>query len=220
MNAVHPVIRVVSTVVLTGFLSLGNPADTGVIAVLLMLLYSVTSISHAASAWAMLKRLRWFFVSILVVYLWFTPGEPLFFPGIWMPTLEGAMEGGLRILSLAVVVLAVNLLLRTTAQEQLLDAVYRLAYPLRYLGIPHEKLAVRATLTLQFVPQVQQLLEGRSFRPRSVPEAGDAFAAIFRDMAARSEAAMCEFIEISAGEGPPPYQWLFPLLLVVALYWI
>jgi hypothetical protein len=164
--------------------------------------------------------MRWLFLSLLVIYFWFTPGQPLLFSS--GPTQEGIETGLLRISSLIMLVMAVSLLLQTTAREQLIAAIRWLAMPLQWAGIGTDRLAVRTVLTLEIVVEVQQLLkqhvpaeEGR----KPIARIGNAASGLFQGVIARAEQAPCQTIEIPDYGQPPAYQWIYPLTLG-AIFWL
>jgi len=117
---------------------------------------------HAATAIAMLKRLRWLFLSIFIVYLFFTPGVLLFSGVLWGPTEEGVLLGLSRIMVLVLIVAAVNVLLISTGQLEFFAAVHWCLRPLAWIGVPHERLAVRIALTLETVSTVREAFRNES----------------------------------------------------------
>lgn len=225
MMAIHPVIRVVSFFVLAGFLSLGDLNPLLLAAAVLVILYGIAGGVHLRPAMLMLRRMRWLFLSLVIIYFWFTPGEPplLLSPALsaWLPTLEGMEEGAIRIVSLIALVLAVNLLLQTTSREQLLSAIHWLARPLRLLGVSHDRLAVRMALVLEAVPKVQALAAQpvtATPQSRTVDRIGDAAAVLYRQVLVRAEDEICHAVEIPANGHPAAGQWLYPLAFGVALW--
>jgi len=105
----------------------------------------------------MLKRMKIFYFSILLIYLWFTPGEIIFslFEN-WSPTYEGLFQALERILALGLLVFAVETLLRLTPRNLLLTGLYYLAAPLVLLGLNRDQFIVRIMLTLDLVSSDQQ----------------------------------------------------------------
>ena len=155
----HPVIRIVSFVVMTAFLAQGRLA--AILLALAVLLALSLHLDGAAwhGAWRLLYRMRWLFLSIAVIYLWLTPGTPLI-PSLpsfaeWLPTVEGFWQGLLRSASLALMVTAASVLLAITPRDEILSALHWMLSPLRLLRFPHERFAVRAALSLEAVTQVQ-----------------------------------------------------------------
>lgn len=168
--------------------------------------------------------MRWLFLSLLILYLWFTPGQPLLPTFSSTPTLEGIEAGLLRIASLVLLALAASLLLQTTPREPLLAALYRLLTPLGWMGIKTERLAVRIALTLDAVTQTQHLLSERmrhehaSGSRNPITRIGAVSAGLFQEVIARAERAPCTTLSITEGERPPPAQWLIPFALCGTLW--
>ena len=225
MCDIHPVIRIVSFAVLTAFLALGGVADIAVGAALLIFLYASVEGRALQGAWRLLRRMRWLFLSLAIIYLWFTPGTPLI-PGdealaVWLPTVDGVRQGGLRIFSLALMAAAASLLLHVTSRDQILGALCWLMAPLGKMGFPHERLAVRAALTLEAVTRVQghvhAALAASREAAKPIARIGAVVATVFSIIMSEAEAASCMAVEFSAPYPPPIVQWGLPLLLFVMM---
>jgi len=223
----HPVIRIVSFVVLTAALSADG---TGALLAGAVVLAAVAARVDAA-AWTavalMLRRLRWLWLSLAIVYFWLTPGAPLLSdadPALaaWLPTIEGVAQGLLRIAALAEMAVAAALLLHLTSRDQLFAALYWLVAPLKWLGVERERLTVRVALTLAAVTTVQALV--RETTTASVHTAlprwrrwGDAVAASFNAVVLRAEQTPCDSIALPMQSAPPKWQWLVPLMLALVM---
>lgn len=214
----HPVIRLIALVLLC-FLVSGDNVPTLIMGLSLVAgFYVMTSLNYLYDAKQMLLKLRWFFVSITILFFWFTPGEALF--GIhsgWMPTKEGVSLGLSRIFSLVLIVLAVNLFLQTTPRKELISALIWLMRPLGALGVPHQRFAVRMTLTLEAVTSVQNLfqeeVQGKRHKQQAVggpmTKISARVANIYQRVIAKAESANCDLIEIPLPVAPPLYQWVY-----------
>lgn len=220
----HPVIRIASFLVAAAFLASGELPVMLVIAAGLV----VALIRLPTASWrtplALLRRLRWLLISLLVVYGWFTPGIALWPAlGAATPTQEGLSEGLLRGGALLLIALAAQLLMLATPRPQLLAALYWLARPLRMIGVSRERLAVRLALTLEAVPQLSavmtpalyQRLEGNA-ATRFGQIAARAFQGALDQAAQQAGSA----IDIVTALRPPLYQWLYPLSLGMLLAWL
>ncbi len=220
----HPAIRIVMLVVFAALLAQGGLPRLLLSFALLAILYGVVRTVGLAVLGRMLKRMRWLFVSLAVVYLWFTPGDPLFpVLGAASPTIDGLRSGALRVGLLIVLVTAVNLLLQSTSREQLLVGLYWLARPLQWLGFSRERLAVRMVLVLETVPHLQSLLRNRKsdlHGKSAVRLAGETAARYFETALEKAERAPCSTIEIPEGCRPPVYQWLYPMVLGVLVWFV
>jgi energy-coupling factor transport system permease protein len=218
----HPAIRIVSLIVLGSAMALSQGRAILFATALVLALYVATSTLHLAPAWRMLKRMRWLFLSIIVFYFWFTPGEPLVAAAsVWIPTVQGVVQGSMRIVALVTLVLAVNLLLQTTARPELLAGLLWITAPLCWLGVAHERLAVPLTLVLEAVPKVQALYGERSGEATGVrarlARLGDGVAALFARVLERAEQDELNPVEVLTAAHPPWYQWSVPFLIFAAM---
>src|SRR3569623_318256 len=124
----HPVIRLVSFMMLSLALAVG-----GWLHLLLGALVAAVLFARAgAAAWVtimpMMRRMRWLWLSLVVIYFWCTPGVAVVpVPdawAAWVPTVEGLALGALRIAALALMVVTAGLLLHFTPREQLFAALH------------------------------------------------------------------------------------------------
>ena len=100
---------------------------------------------------SLLRRTRWILFSLLLVYAYTTPGTALWAPfGVASPTREGLLDGLLQLGRLVSVLSGLAILLELLPQTQLISGLYSLAYPLRWLGLSRERIAVRLALTLEY----------------------------------------------------------------------
>ncbi len=173
--------------------------------------------------WPMIRRLRWFFLSILIIYLWMTPGRPLV-DGVdsgWMPTWEGVSGGFYRVAVLVVLVLGVQLLILFTERSQLVSAIYWLVFPLKVLGVSRERLAVRMALVMDVVAETQQLAgeaRGRYSGPLSSGERpANIVVDLIRNVVARADEQALLKVELSLDSAPPLWQWSLPLSLLLMM---
>lgn len=214
---IHPAIRIVLLCVFVASSASADAYDLVAGGGLLLVVYAWCR-APLRPAWVMLKRLRWFLMSILAVFLWLTPGvvpvwlQPL---GEWAPTVEGLRAGGLRVAALALIVAAVNLLLQTTPREQLLAGLYWLASALRSRDIG-ERFAVRALLIMDRVALLQQQMRERRERLRGQGRV----TARLRDLAIdvvgnvlnTAENEQLQIVVIDRPVAPPPVQWMLPVV--------
>lgn len=236
----HPVIRIAVFIVLAGALTLGNVNTLLLAAMTVALTYGMTAnaarfavnlplystLNPPYAALNMIRRMRWLFLSLFIIYGWFTPGSPLplTLPVsmlAWLPTMQGLEEAAVRIASLVIVVLAVHLLLHITSREELLGAILWWLKPLGYAGIAHERLAVRMALVLETVPKVQPLIHEAlaGHHQANLSNAGQVAAALYHNVLNHAEQQTCHTIEIPNVTSPPVWQWLFPIGMAVVLGW-
>ena len=221
VDKVHPVIRIVIFLIFAGFVSLAGNSQLITGALLLVTLYCLAKPVYLISAFAMIRRMRWFFLSIFIIYSWLTPGQAVAFPftpyASWLPTTEGIVSGLMRAASLSLILMAVNLLLRCTSRQQLVMALYWLASPLRVLGISRERLSIRIALVLEMIGEVQEVVrdafaEVRG-RVRSLDDIGDFAAGVFHKVTRYAENMPVNSITIYGCNAPTVLQWLLPVVM-------
>lgn len=224
---IHPVIRLTSLIVFATSVSLGQAGDVAFALFILFCLYLFLGFSYLSGVSTLLRRMKWFFISITILYLWFTPGEAIFSTGpawsTWWPTIEGLQHALHRVMALIIIIAAVSLLLKTTPRAQLLTAIYSLAYPFQYIGLSRERLAIRMTLVLGLVDESSLLMKDVRERVRSQANSkatyiGRLAGELFKEAIERAEATPLIQIEITIDNTPPLYQWLLPFFLLVLLW--
>ncbi|MEQ1837492.1 MAG: CbiQ family ECF transporter T component [Candidatus Nitrotoga sp.] len=104
----------------------------------------------------LIKRLRWIMLSLLLIYGYATPGNAVWQASEWSllaqfsPTIEGLITGFLQLGRVVTMLAALAILAGLLSQQQLMSGLYYLIYPLRYMGLPPEKLLMRLALTMQY----------------------------------------------------------------------
>jgi AcrR family transcriptional regulator len=218
----HPAIRVITFVVLAAFLAVGRTADLACGALLTLGLYGLLFPALLPVAATSLYRTRWLFLSLFVVYAWFTPGQALVSTQVsamnaWLPSREGLFAGASRALSLALIIMAAQLLLRSTTQSQLLSALLWLTRPLRLFGLPHDRFAVRLMLSIECLGEVRALVSAalaeHRGRARAFGAIGGFAADVFRQVVDSAHRTPVRTISLPAQFAPPLHHWLYPLTL-------
>lgn len=98
---------------------------------------------------ALLRRSRWLFLTMLLMFGWLTPGTPL--PNVPGATQEGLLLAAENLARLLIALSAVGLILKTLAPAELVAGLRSLLAPFVLLGIPRDRIAVRLALTLSEV---------------------------------------------------------------------
>jgi len=99
----------------------------------------------------LLRRTRWILFSLLLVYAYSTPGQPwMEVLGMFSPSREGLIDGVLQLTRLLVALAGLAMLLDRLHRQQLIAGLYTLFAPLQWIGLSHERMAVRLALTLHY----------------------------------------------------------------------
>lgn len=216
----HPVIRLASFTLLLLGLATTNQQILLIIT-LPWLLWLWQRYSTKVSILPLLKRLRWLWLSLLILHLWFSSPE-----FSWIPAPPTILQAGERVLALIVMVLAAQLLVATTPPPSLIATLQWWFTPLLKLGIPTERLAVRLALVLDTVQAVQQLYteaEARvavtSSSTARLTRISGRVADLFARVLEYADKAPLQNLEIPELCSPPLWQWGYPILmLVIILY--
>jgi len=212
----HPLISLISFILFSAFVSLGNADVLFAGFLLLLFVWIISKQKPSKKAWMMIKRLKIFFISIFIIYLWFTPGQ-LVFPALdnWSPTYEGMIFGLERVLALCLLVIAVETLLRLMNRSTILCGLYYLATPFTLLGFSREKFIVRMMLTLE---SVIDFGSGKKKTNQPKKDFGDYIESVSERLVMRMEMALLEDVEhepMTFNLTPLPawYQWLVPVAI-------
>ena len=118
------------------------------LAIVLLLIAAKT---HAQRLFTLLRRTRWILFSLLVIYAYLTPGEALWSVAYMpAPTYEGMLDGLMQLSRLVCVLAGLAILLSLLTRTQMIGGLYSLCYPVRYIGLSRERIAVRLALTLHY----------------------------------------------------------------------
>ena len=103
-----------------------------------------------------IKRLKWFFLVLIVIFAFNTPGEYVLTSSAFTsPTYEGLIAGGTQALRIMAMLAALSLVLACNTRQQLISGFYFLFSPLKYLELDIERFAARLWLTLHYVESQQ-----------------------------------------------------------------
>ena len=104
-----------------------------------------------------IKRLKWFFLVLITIFAFNTPGEHIVMPAALMsPTYEGLIAGATQAFRIMAMLAALSLILAGNTRQQLISGFYFLFSPLNYLGLEVERFAARLWLTLHYVESQQE----------------------------------------------------------------
>lgn len=148
----HPIVKIlwfVFVLLLINFLS------NQWLWVLCAVLCTLAAKLHFDSFLRVIKRMRWLFVSIFIIYAFGTPGEYIQqFPINLSPTYEGLWLGLSQISKLLIALALLSILFATSTKESLMSGLYLLLSPLKLLGFDVGRFTARLILTLDYVEEL------------------------------------------------------------------
>ena len=111
----------------------------------------ITTACCASRLLILLRRTRWILISLFLIYAYASAGNPIWPQmGAFSPIDSGLANGLQQITRLIMILAGLTILLASLSQAELVSGMYTLLYPLRYLGLSRERVAVRLALTLQY----------------------------------------------------------------------
>ncbi|CAN4271512.1 hypothetical protein MCEREM3_00950 [Methylophilaceae bacterium] len=148
----HPFVKIACFFFLLLLLQYLSATSIAVLCGLICLLAAVLNLQHF---FQLIKRMRWLFVSLLLVYAYATPGEYLaFLPLNVAPSYEGLHLGLMQIAKLLIPVAGLSALFASSSKSQLMAGLWTLLSPFRLVGLNVERFTVRILLTLHYVEQM------------------------------------------------------------------
>lgn len=209
----HPLIRILSLLVLAAFTP-WLPVHAVLVAGLLLLAWGIAKPATGRAMLLGVRRIRWLLLSLLVLFLWFSPGVPVApVLGPFSPTGAGIelaihRTGVLLVMVFGGAAFLAGVLPRDLAAglRQLLAWMVPAPVAMRF--------AERVGLLLAELPRVEQKVRGSLQRGEG--DFAARAAALFRDI--ESDAAR---VDRSAGTQeflprPPRSQYLVPVMLLAA----
>lgn len=169
MLKINTLTQFIALIILALTLSLWELSSMLVLVVVLVSLLIYQKNKHF---FHMIKRLKWFFIAMLCVFLFNTPGEHMV---SWSysikPTFEGLHAGLRQAVSVMLMLAALSLILAKNTVQQLISGLYHLLSPLSLAGVNVQRFAARLWLTLHYVelqeietPKTPLLTQGLSER--------------------------------------------------------
>jgi len=144
----HPTVQILTwgiLVVVMQMLTVRLSLMFAVVVVLWALLVSASKFMQ------LVRRTRWIMMSLVLIYAFSTPGQPLLMMlGDWGPSLEGVTGGAVQLLHLLAVISGLAILLDRLGRDQLIAGLYTMFAPLQWIGLSRERFAVRVALTLHY----------------------------------------------------------------------
>ena len=140
---------------LLGFFALAIVVNRLNISALLFLfaaLFAAIQFSHQSQFLRSVKRFKWFFLVMMTIFAFNTPGEHIVaWPFVISPTYEGFIAGLTQALRICVMLAAISLIVAGNTRQQLISGFYFIFSPFKYWGLDVERFAARLWLTLNYV---------------------------------------------------------------------
>jgi len=209
---VHPIIRIANFFLLVAGLAIHSLAIFIIAIPLIFLLFRAGC--TFLSLISLLKRLRWLFLSLLILHLWFSAGQ-----WSWIPTISNVFIAIERVGGLIIIVLTAHLLVKTTSTQAIIAALQWWLMPLKFLGFSSEKFTVRLALVLDTVHSVTKIQTQAQTTDIKNPiiKIADKVSTLFVQVLEQAENAPLNQLNIPSLTAPPLWQWLYSLILLILI---
>jgi len=212
----HAVTRIISFLILAFFLALGDTSVIIFCCILTAVIYSCDPPEDFSKLFQTIKRMKWFFLSILLVYLFINTSNISLFLQF--------QEGLKRILILIILILLVSWIINKTPRDQIISALIFLLSPLKIIGFPTHKLALRIELIFRNFDEIQRFVVSQKNKVtcdiKNISEIGKALSSVYIDIVDMIETKPLDEIVVSLKSSISPLQWLFPVFLFIILFLI
>lgn len=213
---IHPAIKIMTFLVFSIALAV-SPFSNWLLAIILVVCcwLGIENLPTRKSL-NLVKRLKWLYISLFVVYVFFTPGE-FVLPWAFGPTYAGLEAAFIRILVIILIVLAVDILLASMVHQELVSGLYVLFLPFAYFGFNPQKFTVRVYLVLEKVSDEQSLKFFREKMGTDLNEKQkisyfvDCLTSRFMDI--MRQTSPITTLEIDEFALPKWFEWLLPIFL-------
>jgi len=173
-----------------------------------------------AKWWKLMRRLRWFWLSLAIVYIGFTPGDAIWPQLPWSPGWEGLRLAVLRILILADIFTLVFIMQLLITRERLIAGIHALCWPLKFRSGLRDKLVMRLMLSFRYIEQMpeqyQKVREGLDPELSRLGKISRGFAQMYSQ--ALLNKCDDEPLQFNRLATPDWYQWLIPVVVIVGFY--
>jgi len=158
--------------------------------------------------------MRWFFLSLILVYGWLG-SDAATIQYWWQPDTAGLVSACYQITVISLFVLIVNLLIRLTQRNELIEGLYCLTIPFSYVGMDPRRFILRIILVLQHLDA--SLLSLKLMRKTIVScnwldQVVDAGVKSYQETVSHVDDQPCRQLSIDL-TFPQWWQWLLPLFL-------
>lgn len=148
----HPATQIITWCLLVAIMQ-ELTSDALLVTACLIMLFALARSRHRFIQ--LLRRTRWIMLSLLLIYAYSTPGQPLSdMLGLLSPSREGLTDGVLQLSRLLAALAGLAILLDRLHRQQLIAGFYTLLAPLQLIRMSRERVAVRLALTLHYAEAV------------------------------------------------------------------
>jgi len=227
----HPVIRISIFFIFTFFIVQAKPGQlllTGFI------LFGASYFQPRKITVLMLNmiwRLKWFYISIFILFSLFTPNEIGSFSELSNQQFDGIISvfyyPFIKIAALVLIVMSVMVLIVSIPKQELIASLIYLSKPLSIFGFSSERFAVRVYLIIEFVEILPTLINTSLEHGQSenninfkikIKQIVFRLCHVVNKVYTLAESAECKIVHYEKMKLPDLYQWSY-LLICIGLFY-
>jgi hypothetical protein len=171
----------------------------------------------------MIWRLKWFYISIFVLFSFFTPDNitvesTSYFNG-WLNS--GLYFSLTKIIALILIVVAVIVFIVSIPRKKLISSLIYLSKPLELFGFSSERFAVRLYLVIDFVEELPNLMTIKTSVEKNgskITKILSSLSYVLNEIYNKAENSECKKIQYDKMTLPYFYQWSYLVITVASFY--
>ncbi|VAW93052.1 hypothetical protein MNBD_GAMMA22-598 [hydrothermal vent metagenome] len=219
----HPVIRISIFLIFCYFIVQAKPGQLLLAGFILLSVSVFQAKKYSALMWNMIWRLKWFYLSIFLLFSWLTPNTiALDSENILFGLSAGVSYSLYKITVLILIVMSVILFIVAIPRDELIAAIVFLSKPLSIFGFSSEKFAVRVFLIVEFVELLPAIIASykiSNMNNSKIKKIVLSLEYVISEVYHLAENSECKKIQYDNIQLPRYYQWGY-LLISIALFYI
>jgi len=224
----HPVIRISIFLIFTYFIIQVKPAQLLLSGFILFGASYFQAKKYTVMMWSMVWRLKWFYLSIFLLFGFLTPNDVSSFEV--HDFLLGNLNSGfyfalVKIIALILIVMSVIVLIVSIPRNELISALVLLSKPFSVIGFSSERFAMRVYLIIEFTETLPSVINSHPLKKKSKPNLKakikhvvSSLCIIFTDVYELAENSECKKMQYDKISLPNFPQWGY-LILCIGLFY-
>lgn len=226
----HPVIRISIFLIFTFFIIQVKPVQLLLAGFILFSASLFLDKKYVTMMWTMVWRLKWFYISIFVLFSLFTPND-ITITSTASAYILGNVNSGyyfslIKITALILIVMSVIVLVVSIPRHELIASLILLSKPLTVIGFPSERFAVRLYLIIDFVETLPSVVSfGSQESPAKmnfkskIKHIVSSLHLVVNEVYNLAENSECKKIQYDKINLPHIYQWGY-LIVCIGLFYL
>ncbi len=218
----HPVIRISIFLIFSYFIVQVKPGQLMLAGFILLSISIFQTKKYSSLMWNMVWRLKWFYLSIFLLFSFLTPNTITEHSGYIISGLSSGVSYSLyKIAALVLLVMSVIIFIVAIPRDELIIALIFLSKPLTIVGFSSERFAVRVFLIVEFVELLPTLMTAQKPSGDSdskIKKIVSSLETVINEVYRLAETSECKVIQYDNLKLPAYYQWLYLVACILLFY--